>query len=77
MTRRFQAALRDAGPPRLRFHDSRHGAATLLLDQGVPLTSIQELLGHASLYVTKDIYAHFGETLRCEVTDAMDEALGS
>ena len=33
VTRRFQRILRNAGPPRQRFHDLRHAAASLLLAQ--------------------------------------------
>ncbi|MDR1617504.1 MAG: tyrosine-type recombinase/integrase [Treponema sp.] len=34
-------------------HSARHSLATFLHDQGVPLKHIQELLGHASMKITK------------------------
>lgn len=40
-----------------RFHASRHTAATLLLDAGVPLEVVSAILGHASLSITADVYA--------------------
>jgi integrase len=46
-----------AGVGRRRFHASRHTAATLLLDQGVPLEVVSAVLGHASLAITADVYA--------------------
>lgn len=52
--------------PRLRFHDLRHGAATLLLAQGVPLTSIQETLGHPDIRVTMNVYTHAFEEQKRE-----------
>jgi integrase len=39
-----------------RFHVSRHTAATLLLEAGVPLEVVSAILGHANIAVTADIY---------------------
>ena len=40
-----------------RFHASRHTAATLLLEAGVPLEVESAILGHSSIGVTANIYA--------------------
>ncbi|WP_374404131.1 tyrosine-type recombinase/integrase [Streptomyces sp. 35G-GA-8] len=42
----------------IRFHDLRHATATLLLEQGVELVVIKELLGHARIGVTATVYTH-------------------
>ncbi|MCP9960183.1 tyrosine-type recombinase/integrase [Streptomyces sudanensis] len=42
----------------MRFHDLRHSTATLLLEQGVELVVIKELLGRAHIGVTATIYTH-------------------
>lgn len=42
----------------IRVHDTRHTAATLLKDLGVPDKDIQLILGHASPLVTRQIYEH-------------------
>ncbi|MFI9430912.1 MULTISPECIES: tyrosine-type recombinase/integrase [Streptosporangium] len=44
LTRRFRGLLDQAGLRRIRFHDLRHLTATLLLEQGVELVVIKELL---------------------------------
>ena len=60
----------------VRLHDLRHTAATLMLGAGVPLKVVSETLGHSSIAVTADVYAHVTPQLRREAADAMDRALG-
>lgn len=38
------------------FHTARHTCATLLIHQGVPITTVQKLLGHTSVKTT-EIYS--------------------
>jgi hypothetical protein len=38
-------------------HAFRHLRAQHLSDEGLPITSLQSLLGHASIATTRDIYA--------------------
>ena len=58
VTHTLQRHLAEAGLPRIRFHDLRHGAATYLLEAGVPLKEVSDLLGHQQISTTADIYAH-------------------
>ena len=44
--------------PKIRFHDLRHTAATLMLADGVPLVTVSKILGHSSPAITATIYAH-------------------
>ncbi len=54
----FDDAVRRVGVPRMRLHDTRHTAASLMLASGVPAKVVSELLGHASPTITLSIYAH-------------------
>lgn len=58
LTRRFHQDLARAGLPRRPFHALRHFAASELLRAGADLRLIQAYLGHASITVTGDVYAH-------------------
>lgn len=63
------AGVRDA-----RLHDARHTAATLLLEQGVDIRVVQEILGHSTLAVTKR-YTHVTSRLAKEAAERMARAL--
>ncbi|MBB2974485.1 integrase [Microbacterium endophyticum] len=42
-----------------RVHDLRHTAATIWLQSGVDLKTVQAWLGHSSATLTADLYAHY------------------
>lgn len=69
------AKLREVAKlPGLRFHDTRHTCATLLLAQGVSEKVVMEILGHTNLTMTHR-YAHVLPPLRQGAADALDAAL--
>jgi len=73
--RSFYSLLKAAGLPRLRFHDLRHSAATLLLAQGVHPRIVMELLRHENIATTMDVYSHVIPMLQQEAADKMDQIL--
>ena len=75
LTRHFNPLLRRAALRRIRFHDLRHSAATLLLEQGVELVVIKELLVHAHIGVTATVYAHVRLRLQRDAIDLLGNAL--
>ena len=56
MNRRWDELRRKAGLPWLRLHDLRHGCATF--QAGYPPKMLQEIMGHASITTTLDLYGH-------------------
>jgi integrase len=44
--------------PRFRVHDLRHTAASLMIQAGYPPKMLQEIMGHASITMTLDLYGH-------------------
>lgn len=73
----WQKLLADAGLPRHTFHATRHTAVSLLIEQGVPLKVIQEILGHAVLSTTADVYGHLYPQAFDDAAAAMERALGT
>lgn len=74
--RSFVPLLTRAGLPRVRFHDLRHTAATLLLGQGVNPKIVSEMLGHSTVNITLDIYSHVLPDMQEDAAAAMARALG-
>ncbi|MFN0094053.1 MAG: tyrosine-type recombinase/integrase [Dehalococcoidia bacterium] len=70
--RYFQRRIVAARLPHQRFHDARHACATFLVSQRVPLKVVQEILGHSSIQLTADTYAHVLPELQREAMDSFD-----
>jgi integrase len=60
------------GLPKIRFHDLRHTAATLMLSEGVHPKVVQERLGHSSISITLDTYSHVIPSMQEEVADKLE-----
>lgn len=54
----FGQKVKASGLPRIRLHDCRHTAASLMLGAGVPVKVVSEMLGHATPTITLAVYAH-------------------
>jgi site-specific recombinase XerD len=72
--REWKAVLRAAGVRDARLHDARHTAATLLLEQGVHIRVVQEILGHARV-TTTERYTHVASPQVRDATERMGTAL--
>jgi integrase len=70
--RRLPKAERIAPVPRYDPHDCRHTAASWLVQEGVPLYHVKELLRHASIQTTQR-YAHLAPDRDDTITDAWEK----
>lgn len=69
----FQRALVVAGLPRIRLHDLRHTAATLLLADGMHPKLVQEMLGHSTITLTLDTYSRVVPAMHMEAATSMNK----
>jgi integrase len=76
VTKRFQALLKAAKLPKMRFHDLRHSSASLLFAQGIAARVVMERLGHSNIAPTFGTYSHVIPQLHHEAADAIDRVLG-
>jgi integrase len=65
-----------AGVTDVGIHVLRHTAATLWLENGVPLKIASDLLGHSSISVTADIYMHTSDDSARSAIDTLGARLG-
>lgn len=77
ITKQFHARVKAADLVRLRPHDLRHTYGSLLMSQGVPLKTISDLMGHASIDVTADIYLHSLDVQVRDTARSVERALAA
>lgn len=77
LLRRFKKLLNIAGLPDIRFHDLRHTAASLMLNNNVPPIVVSRNLGHARPSITLNIYGHLIPAMQTEYAELMDELVTS
>ncbi|MHA7963719.1 site-specific integrase [Paenibacillus sp. CAU 1782] len=73
--RYFNSEIKRLNLPRIRFHDTRHTHATLLLLQGVNPKIVSERLGHADVRISLDTYSHLLPSMQKETAKKFGEML--
>lgn len=63
------------GLPKLRFHDLRHSAASLLAHAGVQPRDVQAQLGHSNVLTTLGVYTHVPEGGGARIAGVMDSLM--
>ena len=60
--------------PRFRVHDLQHTAAPLMIQAGYPPKMLQEIMGHASITTTLDLYGNLYPGDMDRYADRLDSA---
>jgi integrase len=77
LTREYKRHLIAAELPKeFRFYDMRHAAASLLIADGLPITAVSAMLGHALTSTTLNTYAHVLPGSDRLTAEAMERLLG-
>jgi len=71
----FERLIAQAGLPPIRFHDTRHTFATLMLELGESPKTVQTMLGHSRVAITLDIYSHVSLELEKKAAAKLNAAL--
>lgn len=75
VSRSFRRDTERAKLPHIRFHDLRHGHATMLLEAGEDIKVISDRLGHSTITLTADTYSHVREKLQREASNKLEQLL--
>ena len=75
VSRRFEKILKKNKLPKIRFHDLRHTAGSILVNHGHTIKQVQEFLGHEKASTTLDIYTHISMESKKDTAKVMDELL--
>ena len=58
ISKTFTRLTRTVGLRQVRFHDLRHGSASLQLAARVDIAVLSKRLGHSQVSMTSDVYSH-------------------
>ena len=71
----FHKVCQRAGIPKFRFHDLRHTAASVMLNNNIPVLVVSQRLGHSQPSMTLNVYGHLIQSHQEAAADLMDELL--
>lgn len=77
LTRRWTRLTRRLGLDGIRVHDLRHSVATRMLEAGVEMKVVQEILRHSSYQTTANIYSHVSQDLQADAAARLGLILGN
>lgn len=69
--REMDRGAKEAGVKRIRIHDIRHSAVSLLIDMGFSATAIADRVGHESIDITYN-YAHLFPSKQTEMAEKLN-----
>lgn len=75
LTGHFNRVIKKASVPRIRFHDTRHTHATILLKIGEHIKIVSERLGHSNSAMTMNVYSHVTQDMQEQAAKKFEEAM--
>ncbi len=75
ITNAWKRLVKQAGYQGIRLHDARHTHVSVMLKQGVDPKTISERVGHSSVVITLDTYAHLLPGMQDAAARGFDEGL--
>ncbi|MEX1071768.1 MAG: tyrosine-type recombinase/integrase [Anaerolineales bacterium] len=75
VVRAYRLLLHEAELPVVRFHDLRHTAASLMLNNGIDVFVVSRRLGHAKASITLDVYGHLLANNQERSADMLEELI--
>ena len=75
LSKQFCKVSDACGLERIRFHDLRHSAASMLIMEGFKLVEVSELLGHCDIGTTVNVYGHLQFQSKVKMAKRMEELL--
>jgi len=75
LLKEYKSLLEACGLHKMRFHDLRHTAASIMLNRGIPAYVVSRILGHSKPSTTLDIYGHLIPVMHEGIGDQMDDWL--
>ena len=72
----FKKIAKQIGIPEMRLHDLRHSYATISIQNGVDPKTVSDMLGHATVKFTLDVYTHITDSSARKAAQAMDSYVG-
>ena len=73
MLKQFAAVLKAANLKHIRFHDLRHIAASIMLNHGIPLLTVSDILGHSQPSTTLNMYGHQFSAMELQTACLVDD----
>ena len=75
LSKAFKKMVKEVGVPHLTPHGLRHQYATAAREAGIEMDIISRNMGHASVAITSDIYAHLTSNVMEEAAKKLESQL--
>ena len=68
----YTKVLKQAGIKDFTFHSLRHTACTRMLEQGVPVDVVKEIMRHSNVAITLEVYNHINQDRKFDAVKTLE-----